>query len=751
MKKSIRCVLLLGFLRLCLGVTVTSGSWEPAALAPVEHDTEAAIEVDADSMQYDRTEGRIIADGNVVIVSGNDRLRGDRVLVNVNTGDLYALGNVELERDGEVLRAERLHYNTRTRISSLDSPEIDSDPFVIASEELTRMDDGTIELEGARLTTCERGHDHPHYHVRARRLTVYPGDHIRANHAVWYFGRVPLFYVPHWRRRLHDEYGWNLHPGYRSRWGTYLLASYFHRITPHIRLEHHVDLYERRGVGLGEDIDWRFDGGEGQLSLYYIRDRKPLGRTPPEPPPDVDKERYRIFLRHNQRLDDNTRLFIQNEYVSDVRFRRDFFDRQYRRLRQPENFASISHQRDIYTITALANYRLNDFYGNVNRLPEVSLDWYRMQLGDTTLYYESENAAAFLERVYPKGDERDSHSTLRVDAKHSVYQPRQFWGWLNVVPRSQYRGTYYSNSRKVETEEIISTQNITNDFGAVVGTVDETNTVTRVVDGSAQLRHVVELGSELSFKAFRRLPDSPGGQPWRHVVEPYANYTLRFEPNVLPEDLYQYDAVDRISDRHVMLLGVRNLLQTKWDDRSVEAADVNLFTTANLDTGRDEKNFETVHMESRFRPVQWATLDFDSVYDLVESEVAEFRARMRLRPQNLYGDIGRGEPVYSPDQWSFDFEHRYRRERSNLASINTTFSPNRDWTINLHSRYEFEDSRLEEQGGFLQRNFDCMSVRLGGSVMPSYRRSDGTREEVDYRVELAFWLTAFPQMGSRAR
>lgn len=696
-------------------------------------DAVGAIEVDADSMQYDRQQGRIEAEGNVVIVSGSDRLRADHVLVDVETGDLFATGNVELDRDGEVLRSERMHYNTVTRVSSLDAPELEAEPFRIKAEDLTREDDGGIQLSKAHLTTCERGHDHPHYHVRASSLTVYPGDHIHARHARWYFGQVPVFYVPSWRRRLHDEYGWNLQPGYRSRWGAYLLASYFHRVSPNLRLEHHVDPYSRRGVGLGESMDWQFDGGEGALRLYYIHDRQPQGPTPPASAPDIDRDRYRIFLRHNQQIADDTRLFARAEYVSDINMRRDFFDREYRRLRQPENFVSVTHQRDHYTLSLLANYRLNDFYGNVNRLPEATLDWYRMQLGDTSFYYESESSAAFLERVYPRDDERDSHSSLRVDTLHSVYQPRRLDGWLEVVPRARYRATYYSNSRRTDTTETVTTEVVTNELTLAEETVSETNTVTNVRDGSGQLRQIFEVGSEVSFKAFRRLPDSPGGQPWRHVVEPYLDYSLRFRPTVRPRTLYQYDNIDALDTLHQARIGVRNLLQTKWNDRSVEALDLNLFTTANFDTERGEDTFSTLNMEARLQPATWMRIQSDGVYNLQESEMDILNSRLAL----------------SEDDWQFGLEHRYRNGNNNLLMMDATFAPNRDWDMNLFTRYEFEDSRLEEQGGYLQRNFDCMSIRFGGSVLPSYRRTDGTREEADYRVQLAFWLTAFPQMGAR--
>lgn len=705
------------------------------ALDQAPPDGSVPIEVDAESMNYDRQNGRIVAAGNVVIVSGLDRLRADRVLVNVNSGDLYAIGNVELERDGEIIRGEKLHYNTKTRVSSLDTPRIDSEPFHMIAENVTRTAENTFRLQGAKVTTCIHDHDHAHYHVRARDLKVVPGEHLTAKHAVWYFGRVPVLYLPYWRRRLHDEYGWVFYPGYRSRWGGYLLSSFFHRVSPNLRFQHHLDYYTDRGFGLGETIDWRTPGGQGKLALYYINDDKPLGDNPPPDPPEVDEGRYRLFLRHDEQLTDQTRLMLRNEYVSDATFRRDFFDREYRRLRQPENYVTLSHQADLYTLSALAYYRLNDFHGNVNRLPELALNWYRMQLGDTSFYYESRSTAAFLERLYPSEDASEAYSSVRVDSWHSIYQPRRIAGWLNVVPRASYRGTYYSNSRETDTQEIVSVRNVTNELTLAVATVRETNTVTQVREGGMQFRQVLEVGSEVSFKAFKRLADSPGGQPWRHVVEPYLNYSLRFDPTVDPGELYDYDDIDRIDGLHAARIGVRNLLQTKWDGRSVEAVDVNVWTTANLDPDEDEDTFQTLSMQTRLRPSRWIQIDADGVYDVSAATLSTLNSRFALADQ---------------DQWRVGVEHRFRDAASNLLIFDATFAPNQEWDLNVFSRYEFEVSRLEEQGGYVQRNFDCMSVRLGGSVLPGFTRTDGTREEADYRVLLAFWLTAFPEMGLNA-
>ncbi len=733
-----RGVTLFVLLGLIMGVPITLHAQRDArsGLADAaETGVDVPIEVDADVLDYDRENERITASGNVHIVSGSDHLRADRVLVHVATGDAYALGNVELIRAGQPIRGDRLHYNFKTRISSLDRPEVEADPFKVIADNVTRAPDNTYILKKAKLTTCMYDHDHAHYHIRARRLTVVPNEYLVARHATWYFGKVPVFYVPYWKRRLHDEYGWTFYPGYRSRWGGYLLSSFFHRPAPGLRLEHHVDLYSERGVGLGEDVDWRTEGGKGQLSLYFIDDNTPLGDTPPLDAEEIDASRYRITLRHDQTFSDRTQLFVRNEYVSDIDFRRDFFENEFQQLRQPENYLALSHREDLFTLSGRVNYRVHDFYPSVNRLPEISLDWYRMQLGDTSFYYESQSSVAYLEREFAERDNQDAFSSFRLDTEHTLYQPRRVAGWLNVVPRAGYRGTYYSASRDAQTTTEVTTTTVTNELTLVEETRFETNQVTTVTDGGARFRNAFEIGTEVSFKAFKRLPDSADGQPWRHVVEPYVNYSLRFEPTVLPDELYDFDAVDQLDELHTARLGIRNLLQTKWQGRSVEAADLNIFTTARLNATGDESVFRDIQLDSRFRPNKWVQIDMDGVYDLDASLLSEFNTRMRFDQE---------------ESWRFQFEHRYRDSTSNLLLADATFSPNTFWDLNVFGRYEFERSRLEEQGAYVQRNFDCMSVRLGGSFLPGFTRTDGTEQDDDYRVLLAFWLTAFPDMGLNA-
>lgn len=674
------------------------------------------IELDADGpIDYDKKSGRISASDNVVITCGKDSLRADRVLVNINSGDAYALGNVILMRGAQEIKAAKIHYNFRTRVSSLDAPTVQSDPFFIQAAEVDRSADNTYVLRNAKVTTCIYKHPHCHYHVRARNIKVIPNESMTAKGAVWYFGKVPCFYMPYWKQSLNEQSGFRFYPGYRSQWGGYLLSSYRHRLSAGLRAEHHLDYRTERGFAVGEDLKWELENGFGDLSLYYLDDDKPMADDSPLDATLIESERYRMRLRHTQGFSERVQMLLNLEYVSDIELRRDFFDRQYREARQPENYLSLAYRGQGYTITALGNMRLNDFYSNVNRLPEVSLDVFRRQLGNSSVYYESENAVASLERVWPDESTDMEYSAFRFDTAHWLYQPRQLNGWLNVIPRVGYRATYYSESYDTIT------------------TGSGTNAVTSFMAGDAILRHVFEVGSEVSYKAFKMLVTARDDRaPWRHVFEPYANYSFRLEPNAVPSELYQFDSVDTIDELHTLRLGVRNKIQTKRDSRSVDAADINVFTTLDLNAEDEAPVFDFVNLESEFRPASWMVLEVDGAYSFDESLLASLNTRFSLIRQ---------------DAWRIGVEHRYRDSESNLLATDATIYPNRKWAFNVFGRYEFEDSRLEEQGGYIQRKLDCLGIRLGGSVLPGYTRTDGTERDDEYRVLLEVWLTAFPEYG----
>lgn len=70
----------------------------------------------ADHIAYDRTEDSYVAEGKVEVWEGNRKLAADRVFLNARTNEAEAIGNVILVQGEDVLRGERMKINLETSL-----------------------------------------------------------------------------------------------------------------------------------------------------------------------------------------------------------------------------------------------------------------------------------------------------------------------------------------------------------------------------------------------------------------------------------------------------------------------------------------------------------------------------------------------------------------------------------------------------------------------------------------------------------
>jgi hypothetical protein len=252
---------------------------------------------------------------------------------------------------------------------------------------------------------------------------------------------------------------------------------------------------------------------------------------------------------------------------------------------------------------------------------------------------------------------------------------------------------------------------------------------TREVEQGSVLRSKFEAGFETSFKAFKIW--GAGAARRRHVAEPYANYTLIPEPSVTPEELYQFDGIDAIDKQHFVQVGMRNKYQMKANDAPHDVLDLDVYTRLLLEKEEGQSSLDNFVMTGRWIPSNWALVDFNATYNTHESRVEQYGARAQL-------DVA--------DWWILSGEYRYIVDSSSLMYGNITFLPEQSWSFNLYGRYEMETSRLEEQGGYVQKNFDCLSFRTGYSVIPSYQNSSGSEVDDEIKITFEFWLRALPKV-----
>lgn len=738
MKTSHRFAFLCAVLFVCFGGA--------AAWAQLSLDRRGELDVQADSLDFDAATNTVTARGNVELRKGSQSLRADVIRYNVTTEQARAEGNVVFVNEGQVWEGEVLNYNFISGMGDFPNLVLTYNPFRVKAESAQRMSDVHMRMDGVVLTTCD-DLERPEFAIRASRADVYEEEIFAMRNAVFTLRGIPFFYLPMITLdQQRQATNIDVIPGYGSREGVYLLTSYNRYPSEGYRTKTHLDLRSERGIAVGQDFFW-YDPVENRdytrLRGYYANDQKPYRNANEEERflaqgIELEENRYRVDFFHRSDFSANDSLRVKAAYLSDARVVQDFFRDEFKEEPVPETRATYSVNGQRWTASLEAVRQLNeDEFESVNRMPEARFLFPLSALGDTGVMVESESSAGYLERTYSRfqREERDltGYESMRVHTENRVYFPFQVDGWLNVVPRAGLTYTYYGET--LERDSVVSTESVTDPDTGVITSTFQTNQVLRAA--SADNRILPEIGFESSFKAYGLLHDGPTslGTGLRHVVEPFTNYTLVPEPDLTPDRIYQFDAVDALGERHDIELGVRNKFQTKRPRPNNPAyihdlANISVSTRYDLRDDADP-SLGNLLVDAEFLMVDWMSVRFESEFDTDESEVATFNTELSM---------------LDPESGSrLSFDQRYRVDANHTLQFSYDVNPKARFGFTGYTRYELEGDGFEEQEIVLRFETDCVGYGLGGLWVAGDEGVGGPDGEDEYRVWVQFWLTAFPK------
>ena len=711
----------------CFLVTLNFTLTTQAAASATSAIPTNGVTVNADQLEFLADTKTLIGRGNVRASDGFTTIRADYVSVQTESEVAQASGNVIFEKDGKVWTGEKLNYNFKTQQGDFGEFRAFVDPVYVYAASSKQISTQVIELHDVTVSTCE-GED-PQFCGQAKRATLTDHKTIRAFNTIFYLGPVPIFYVPYYYYDLDRQSHWNFAMGYRNRWGAFLLATYSFYINPYIQSRTHFDGRTKRGLGIGQDFAWNnwqegTNALKGILKTYYTHDNKPYRdddeRVKRE---DLVKEtRYRVGLEHSQNLSERNALWAKGEYLSDPYMLEDFFPKEYKAQVLPENRVTLSHRGDNYDAGILVNKRLNNFYENIDRLPEASLNFRQQQIGDSPITFQGENSAAYLQHVFPNyRSSLTNYDAARVDTKNVFRYPMKYFGFLSFVPNAGWEGTFYSKTLREQTENKTIVITTTNVVGGRTNISQVTTNVTETsnVEGPAKLRSLITLGAETSFKAFKVwIPSSEEEGGLRHVAEPYINYAFTPTPNLRPWEIYQFDSIDKLDKQNTFRFGMRNKLQTKRSGAITDLIFIDTYTDYYVEHERDENDFGPFVARLRSYPLKNTEIDMDAQYDWYTSEIVSYNGQL------IYTNISLG---------GVNVDYHYTIDRRNQMAFQYDM-PDRRWAAGTELRYDFQDSAMQEQIYYVQRKTECLGIRCGYTGRGS-----------DWEWWIQVWLLAFPE------
>ena len=668
-----------------------------------------------------QVDSRLLVETNRTKVQyGDVALWADQLRFEWENLEATATGTVILQRGNFFFSGEGLRYNFRTGALEGTQFRAGVPPFFVAGASLSYDPTNRVYTAREAFFTTDDSPE-PGQRISAGTLRFAPGDFVEARNVTFYAGAAPSLYLPYYARslKLHETF-LTLTPGYRSKFGPFLLGAYHTRWSTNLMTALELDYYQLRGVGVGveAEVDWA-GLAQGKISGYYIHDNEP-GPAPDGRP--IRAKRYRIDLDQSAQLTEDFGLRLGVHEQSDAQLARDFFETEYRDNPQPRTFLELARTWPNFSLNLLAQPQLNDFFETVQRLPEVKLTAFRQQLGISPFYYEGESSIGYYRTELDAAIGTNDFAGIRADTFHQLVLPRRWFGWLEVTPRIGGRFTRY----------------------------DSSSGDTRFESAN---RSVFNTGAEISFQAARLWPEARSTfwdvDGLRHIVEPAINYVYVSKPTqsfrklppfdptlpsleMLPVDFPDVNALDSIDRQNLLRLSLRNKIQTKRDGAIDDFLLWKLSADGRLDSRQGESAFGDLFSDLEIKPRSSLTLSSGIRYSL---------ATGRLRYANTMASFEPGA------NWSLAIGHRYFRKDpefgvdsgQNLLTAGASLRLNENWAARARLRYEAEDGVLEEQQYGLYRDFRSWTAEL------SFRLLNHRARPTEYGVVLLFSLKAIPR------
>lgn len=552
-------------------------------------------EILADVVEYDSQADVYLARDGVAISRGPVRLTADFVRFAHKTLDAMAEGNVMVTTGEDVLTGRRLEINLGTQTGVLYSGTlfVKENHFYIAGDRIEKVGRREYRVRAASLTSCDGSV--PDWKITGKNLEVTLEGYGTVNHAAFWVKDVPVMYAPFFvfPAKLKRQTGL-LTPevGNSDRRGIEYQQPFFWAIDESQDLTLYNHYMSERGDKIG--VEYRYalaDRARGTLMFDYLDDRKiddGAGDSSRDYGYDGDTEirtnadRYWFRGKIDQPLplDVNARLDI--DVVSDQDYLYEFkggysgYDQTNRDFRR-----HFGRDLDDYTDPVRAN-RLS-----FHRLwPDYSLDaeflWYddvirrRWRDEDTTLQalpYLSLNSSKQAivgtpffwnaDTQYAHFYRQDGARGHRFDLHPRLYWPKHLAPYLFVEPSLGYRQTVWRMDEFDPDDDL-----------------EDRDHHRELMDGRIDLftqffRHYDVSDTDETDGGWR------GVSAIRHNVRPQITYEYIPETD---QDAYPFfDPLDRITARNRITFALVNTLVSKsfgaartsgYDDPETASSDV---------------------------------------------------------------------------------------------------------------------------------------------------------------------------------
>ncbi len=316
---------------------------------------------------------------------------------------IYLEGEAVMQDTRSTQRGSRLYFDVAAdRALVLDGVMSTRDPrtgtpLYLRAKSIRR--EGERQFVAERATIANTSFAKPHVSIGARKVTIeqyqlevdgkiVTGNRVDARHLTLDVASVPVLWFPRWvgdpervpLRGLSFQSSNSEGFAIKTTWDAWVLAG----IEPPqgVQAELLVDIYQKRGLGIGGLVNWKRPTFEGEVFGYLLPNDNGVDDLRNGEEFDQDgRLRGTIIAENRWDIDDNWTLRLEGTHISDQRLLESVFDSDFRDRRELTTRGLLTRRGEQSLFEAELANNFDDFLSNeylllskgysVDRLPEI--------------------------------------------------------------------------------------------------------------------------------------------------------------------------------------------------------------------------------------------------------------------------------------------------------------------------------------------------------------------------------------------
>jgi LPS-assembly protein len=693
-----------------------------------EESSQGPVDIEADSIAYDRDLNTYNAKGNVLITYDGGTLKGDSVILNKTTNVAEAEGHVVLKSASDTIEGDKVIFDTvaKTGIVYEGKMFVVKNHFYLKGSSIEKKGEATYNIKQATATTCDG--EAPDWRLVGREINVTIDGYGILKNGRFLVKDIPILYIPCLPFPAKTTRQTGLLFPYLSysqnKHGLDIEIPFFWAISENTDATFYQRYMSKRGFK--EGIEFRYALGKGTFGTIYgdfLNDQKHVvedlggGLTRNW---QSDQKRWSYYWNHETRINPTFYARADIAKVSDIWYFRDFSSQNYyldhyakknddrykkvsfygdEALGSLTSSARVFKGWDFYSLNLLGRYT-DDFTkpSNASTLqtyPELTFTAARQSIFGTPLLWEMNTAYNYFYRS-------EGQKGHLYDLEPVFSLPISLGRYVQLTPEVGWKGTFWQREDHEATGDLRG---------------DERNVFTAGIGLSTELTRVYDVSGTKIDKI-------------KHSIKPEVSYQYIADDNqgTLP------DYVIPVSDKNALGYALTNTFTARIKDKDgkvsyreiariklAQAFDIKETRRETISPGDKKRPFSLMDLEVDVNPFSYVSLIVRNTLNVYSGDWIRANYDIALND-------GRGDMMTVGYHYAQDFVKEI--DLSLKAAL----------TKSLDTQYIFRrnerDHRILESTVVLNYHKQCWGVTLGYST--SYN---------DHRFMLQISLTGLGKLG----